>query len=73
MTTDSSGNKYFDTGNIRVTSLKQTWSGEPGIRIQAYKGHGKSLHNGAEIPISTKESAFDVLRAILYAIEDNDK
>lgn len=68
--TDSSGQTYFDVGNVRITCIASTWSDEPGIRIQAYKPEG-GLFPGAELPVPTKEIAFDFLRAIHSAFETN--
>lgn len=68
--TDSAGNAYVDVENIRVTAVPKTWSGDAGIRIQAYKGDG-GLHRGAELPIPDKSTAYDFLRAIQRALEEN--
>lgn len=68
---DGKGNICFDVENIRVTVLPKTWNNEPGIRIQAYKGEGQKLFQGAELPIKNKEVAFDLLSAIHKAIETN--
>lgn len=68
--TDGAGHVYFDVGNIRVTAIPETWSGEPGIRIQAYKPEG-GLFQGAELPVPRKGTAFDLLRAIHRALEEN--
>jgi len=70
---DGKGNVYFDVGNIRVTTLPKTWDGNPGIRIQAYKGDGNKLFQGAELPIANKETAFDLFAAIHKAIEKNEE
>ncbi len=66
---DGTGKEYYDVENIRVTVLDETWSGSPGLRIQAYKGDGKKLFQGAELPIPNKEIAFDLLTAIHNALE----
>ena len=68
---DSKGNIFFDVENIRVTVLPKTWNGSPGIRIQAYKGKGNSMFQGAELPIPDKNVAFDLLTAIHKAFECN--
>jgi len=67
---DGSGKTYFDVGNIRITCIPETWSGEPGIRVQAYKAEG-GLFQGAELPVPTKEIGFDLLKAIHRALEEN--
>lgn len=66
---DSKGNEYFDVDNIRVTSIGNTWGGNSGIRIQAYKGKGKSLHRGAELPASDPATAYRLIAAIVAAYE----
>ncbi len=74
--TDKSGNDYYETGNIRITVVKNTWNNQPGIRIQAYKneayknGQNKSLFPGAELPIPNAGAAFDLIKAIIKALED---
>lgn len=64
------GNRYFEVGNIRVTSLPNTWGNCPGIRIQAYKkGSGKALHQGAELPVPDNDVAYGLIAAIVAAID----
>ncbi len=70
---DSSGNVYFDVGNIRITATPSVWGGnQKGLRIQAYKGQGKALHPGAELPVPDKETAFDLVNAIMQALQINE-
>lgn len=66
--TDAPGHTYFDVENIRITCIPQTWNGQPGLRIQAYKSDG-GLFPGAEIPVPNKEIGFDLLKAISKALE----
>lgn len=66
---DGRGQVYFDVDNIRVTVIPETFNGNPGIRIQAYTGEGNKLHQGAELPIRDKETAFDILAAIHKALD----
>ena len=66
---DSKGNEYFDVDNIRVTSIGKTWGGNSGIRIQAYRGKGMSLHKGAELPASDPATAYQLIAAIVAAYE----
>lgn len=70
--TDKSGNTFFEVGNVRITAVPSTWDGSPGIRVQAKKGKGDSLHQGAELPIPDKETAYDFLRALHAALDEND-
>lgn len=69
MPQDKSGHEYFEVENIRVTALDNTWDGTPGIRIQAYKGQGKSLFQGAELPIKDRDTAYQFVRAVMQALE----
>lgn len=48
MPQDGSGNTYFDVENIRITCVPETFDGNPGLRIQAYKGQGNALFPGTE-------------------------
>jgi hypothetical protein len=60
---DSKGHIYADVENIRVTYIpakdregSKDWAGSDVIRVQAYKGStDRSLHMGAEIPVSSPE------------------
>ena len=67
---DSTGNTYFNVRNVRITALRQTWDNEnPGLRIQAYKGEGSALFQGAEIPVRDKKDAYELIEAIVQALE----
>lgn len=70
--TDQSDNDYYETGNIRITVVKNTWdNNKPGIRIQARKNdQNNSLFPGAELPIPNAGAAFDLIKAIIKALED---
>lgn len=72
-TVDSKGNTYYEVENIRVTCIGETWGGDSGIRIQAYKGEGKKLHRGAELPISNEATAYKLIAAIVAAFELKNK
>lgn len=67
--TDSKGNPYFNVGNLRVTCIGETWGGSSGIRIQAYTGNGSALHRGAELPVPDKATAYDLIAAIVAALD----
>jgi hypothetical protein len=69
MPTDNSGNEYFQVENIRITAVPKTWNNKPGLRIQAYKGKGDALFQGAEIPIPNKEIAYELIKAMAKALE----
>ncbi len=66
---DGKGNIYFDVGNIRITCIGSSWDGGPGIRVQAYKGSGRSLHRGAELPVPDASTAYNLIAAIVSALE----
>jgi hypothetical protein len=61
---DSRGHLYAEVDNIRVTYIPAAdrapgadWAGSDVIRVQAYKGTAdKSLHMGAELPVSSPEA-----------------
>jgi hypothetical protein len=68
--TDSAGNTFYEVGNVRITCIKQTWdNGKPGLRIQTYKGAGRALHQGAEIPIPDAATAYEFVKAIMKVFE----
>ena len=60
---DNKDHIYVDVENIRVTYIpardrgaSKDWAGADVIRVQAYKGSAdRSLHMGAEIPVSSPE------------------
>ena len=66
---DSKGHQYFDVHNVRVTCIGETWGGSSGIRIQAYTGNGNQLHRGAELPVPDKATAYDIIAAIVAALD----
>lgn len=61
--------EHFDVSNVRITPVKKTWAGCPGLRIQAYRADGKRLYIGPEIPIPDTTAAFDLLKTIHQALE----
>ena len=69
MQSDNKGNQYVDVDNIRITCVGKTWGGDSGIRIQAYKGDGKKLHQGAELPVPDEATAYKLIAAIVAAFE----
>lgn len=64
---DSSGNDYVEVANVRVTKVPETWSGDPGLRIQAKKSAG-GLHRGAEIPIPDEDPRQGLLAAVAWGL-----
>jgi len=66
---DGSGNVYAEVGNIRITLVPETWAGQPGVRIQAYKEED-GLNPGREIPLPTKKDAYDLIEAILRILSE---
>ncbi len=61
---DGSGNPYVDVGNSRITLVPETWAGQPGVRIQAYKEAG-GLNPGPEIPLPAKRDAYDLIEGLV--------
>ncbi|HHW41586.1 MAG TPA: hypothetical protein GXX19_10640 [Syntrophomonadaceae bacterium] len=74
--TDAKGQPYVEVENVRITYVKavqrdpgKDWPGCDDLRIQAYRGDGtKSLHMGAELPISGWE-VLSELKAALEVLE----
>ena len=66
---DSSGNDYFDVGNISVSCIGKTWWGGSGIRIQAYDSEGKKVYPGPELPVPDEATAYQLIAAIVAAFE----
>ena len=68
---DSRDNIFVELENIRISYVKQSnrgldkdWPEADVLRIQAYRGEGKSLHRGAELPIYDKENINDLINAL---------
>ncbi len=68
---DEPGHNFIEIENIRLTyisaadrSQDKDWAGSDVMRIQAYKGDGKSLFMGAEIPITSPEVMIDLIAAL---------
>lgn len=71
MQKDSPDHLYVDVENVRITyvpakdrSPAADWAGSDVIRIQAYKGHGKALNPGAELPIGSPETFIQFVSAL---------
>jgi hypothetical protein len=65
---DESGNIYVETGNVRITFVPRTRDESPWVRIQAKRVDG-GLNWGPEIPISTKEEAYDLIEALIRILQ----
>lgn len=70
---DSRGNPFVEVDNLRVTCVLgrpsgKQWKKDAGLflRVQAYKGSGKSLHRGAELPIKNLQALLKLISAIAY-------
>lgn len=69
---DTRGHIYAEVENIRVTYIpakdrdgSKDWAGADVIRLQAYRGgEDKSLHRGAEFPVSSPETFGQCVAAI---------
>jgi hypothetical protein len=68
--TDTKGNPFFDVDNLRVTCVtkpsgKQWAKGTKlYLRVQAYKGKGNALFQGAELPIKNQQVLLKLISAI---------
>ena len=70
--TDQADHAYVEIENIRLTyipavdrSCEQDWAGHDVIRMQSYKNTTtKSLHRGAEIPISTPDVLLQLISGL---------
>ena len=69
---DSKGNVYLELENIRISFVKSSkrisendWPGCDVLRIQAYRGEGKSLHMGAELPIKSKDDIIELVDVLV--------
>jgi len=65
--TDGKGQRYITIGNIRITTVSETWAGKPGIRIQALSADGNKVFPGAEIPIPDLKSAAELVGGVARA------
>jgi hypothetical protein len=69
---DGKEHLYAEVENIRITYIPATdrtpqadWAGSDVIRVQAYKGsNDKSLHMGAELPVSSPEVFGNLIAAL---------
>jgi hypothetical protein len=67
---DSNGQTYYEVDNVRITCLKSTFAGTPGLRIQSYRKDpsvSKSLNRGAEVPLPDEASGLRFVATILQA------
>lgn len=73
---DSNGNVYFDVGDkqIRVTADPDVYKGgnHKGINIRRYQDNGKLHMHGAALAIPNKETAFELINAIVSALDALD-
>jgi len=67
---DSKGNVYIEVGNLRISYIEQKnrtsikdWPNADVIRIQAYRGEGKALHQGAEYPVENDKNIYSLFEA----------
>lgn len=68
---DGSGNSYIKVGNVRLTHVPaarrdphKNWAeGRDIIRINAYKGPGNALFQGAEFPVGSPAEALEFVEA----------
>lgn len=68
---DSTGNTFIKVGkNVRLTYVPaarrdpdKLWTNQDVIRINAYKGHGEAIFQGAEFPVGTPVEALEFIEA----------
>jgi hypothetical protein len=70
---DNRGNPFIEVDNLRVTcvltrpSSKQWAKGTKlYLRVQAYKGKGNALFQGAELPIKNQQVLLKLISAIAH-------
>jgi len=74
MKKDQANHLYTEVENIRITYVPAKdrgkdadWAGSDVIRLQAYKGVGKSLHMGAEMPVQSPTAFVELITALCQA------
>jgi hypothetical protein len=65
--TDGKEQRYITCGNLRITTISETWAGKPGIRIQALSADGNKVFPGSEIPIPDLKSAANLVGGVARA------
>lgn len=68
---DSKGNTYVEVGNLRISYIEQKnrstikdWPNADVLRVQAYRGEGHALHQGAEYPVENDKSIYSLFEAL---------
>ena len=72
MAIDNAGNPYIDVENVRITMVDKTnktpdkdWAGSVKyLRVQAYRGSGRSLHMGAEFPLENIKDSLEFINSV---------
>lgn len=74
---DASGNSYVEVDNIRLTYVpdrrrpnEKKWVGSDVIRIQAYRGNGKSLYMGGEFPVKSDEQVVEFIHGMTHLVKN---
>ena len=65
---DANSDPYIKMGYVRVTVIKKTWGGTPGIKIQATEGVGYRGLIGPIIPIPNLLTAMKVIGGFVKMI-----
>lgn len=75
--TDSKGSVYIEVSNLRITYVEQKnrsslkdWPNSDVLRIQAYKGDGKKLFQGAEYPVKDEKDIYSLLQALSILMKE---
>ena len=71
--TDNRGNPFIEVDNLRVTCVlakpsSKRWAKgvKLYLRVQAYKGKGNALYQGAELPIKNQQVLLKLISAIAH-------
>ena len=62
---------YWDIEKIRITSVKSTFAGTPGLRIQSFQKNPtlrERMYIGAEIPIPNKKVGLNLISSLINAV-----
>jgi hypothetical protein len=71
MNVDSANHWFVDVGNVRVTYVPAGDRREnahrrecDAIRMQSYKGHGRALNQGAEMPLTPENDLLELIESL---------
>lgn len=70
---DEDKQPYWDIEKVRITSVKLTFAGTPGLRIQSFQKNPtvrERMYIGVEIPISNKQVGLDFIASVIDAVQE---